>query len=212
MMNDTNQKIGTLIQIFTRAPVEGEVKTRLIPELGARGPCELHKRMSLHILNVATKVSPAIEIWSTPDIDHPFFTSLDSNPALKVQVGESLAERMASSLIHGLKKHKKVVLIGCDCPIIDEEILLRAFSLLDNHEYVFIPVEDGGFSLIGSVSFSSSIFQKVTWGSNLVMRQVRHNLKKNHYSWAELPTLWDVDQFADFKRLNQQMPSVTTDL
>ena len=73
MTRDTEQNRDTLIQIFTRTPIEGEVKTRLIPRLGAQSSCELHKRMTLHTLQVATHASPAVEIWCTPDCSHPFF-------------------------------------------------------------------------------------------------------------------------------------------
>ena len=85
-------------------------------------------------------------------------------------------------------------------------------DILDQHNYVFIPVEDGGFALIGSVLFSPQIFQNVPWNSNLVMSQIRENLKKFHYSWAELPALWDVDEFVDYKRLSLHMPHLTRGL
>ena len=212
MMSKTEQNRDTLIQIFTRTPIEGEVKTRLIPELGAQGTCELHKRMTLHTLQVATHAAPAVQIWCTPDINHPFLANLSQAHEIKMQIGESLADRMSCSLTDGLEKYKKVILVGCDCPVIDEATLVRAISILDQHNYVFIPVEDGGFALIGSVLFSPQIFQNVPWNSNLVMSQIRENLKKFHYSWAELPTLWDVDEFVDYKRLSLHMPHLTRGL
>jgi len=45
-----------------------------------------------------------------------------------------------------------------------------------------------------------------------VMSQIRENLKKFHYSWAELPTLWDVDELVDYKRLSLHMPHLTRGL
>ena len=36
--------------LFTRYPVAGEVKTRLIPALGPEGSCELHRKMTEHTL------------------------------------------------------------------------------------------------------------------------------------------------------------------
>ncbi|MDC1312367.1 TIGR04282 family arsenosugar biosynthesis glycosyltransferase [Burkholderiales bacterium] len=212
MTSDNDQAVDTILQIFTRTPVEGEVKTRLIPNLGALRSCELHKRMTLHAMSEAKNTSSKVEIWVTPTVDHPFFIGLERDFQLKIQVGKTLAERMAHSLEQGLKRYKKVILIGSDCPSIDRELLIRAVSLLDNHQYVFIPVEDGGFSLIGSVLFSQKIFHEVPWGSNLVMTRVRNNLKKYHYSWAELPTIWDIDDFTDYERLSLRMPHITTDL
>ena len=212
MTKETEQNRDTLIQIFTRTPIEGEVKTRLIPRLGAQSSCELHKRMTLHTLQVATHASPAVEIWCTPDCSHPFLANLSQTYETKLQTGKSLADRMSYSLTRGLEKYQKVILVGCDCPAIDKTTLVRAISMLDKHDYVIIPVEDGGFSLIGSVLFSPAIFQEVLWGSNLVMSQMRENLKKCRHSWTELPTLWDVDEFVDYERLSRHMPHLTSDL
>ncbi len=212
MTGDNDQSGDTLIQIFTRTPIEGEVKTRLIPKLGAHRSCELQKRMIIHTLGIAQNTSSKIEIWVTPTIDHPFLRGLNPNFQLKIQIGKTLSERMAYSLEHGLKAYKKVILIGCDCPTIDNKLLIMALSLLDKHKYVFIPVEDGGFSLIGSALFSRKIFQGVVWKGNSVMAQLRNNLKKYHQSWAELPTLWDIDEFTDFERLSRHMPHLTSNL
>ena len=209
MIDHAIHEPDTLIQVFTRTPVEGSVKTRLIPELGSRRACELHQRMTLHAVKVATSMSSKLEIWITPDINHAFFNAVDPNCQLKSQVGESLADRMSLALSKGLEDHKKVILIGCDCPSINQAMLKRAFLELDRHEYVFIPVEDGGFSLIGSRSFSSTIFHNIVWRTNQVMNQVRSNLKKNNYTWQELPTLWDVDEITDYHRLSKEMPQLT---
>ncbi|MDA0237775.1 MAG: TIGR04282 family arsenosugar biosynthesis glycosyltransferase [Proteobacteria bacterium] len=209
MTNSTNKEHNTLIQIFTRTPVAGAVKKRLIPELGSDRSCELHQRMTLHTLKVATNMSSNLEIWVTPDINHIFFTTLISNNHLKPQIGESLVERMAFSLNKGLENHKKVLLIGCDCPSINKAMLKRAFLELDRHEYVFIPVEDGGFSLVGTHTFSPAIFHNVPWGTNQVMHQIRSNLKTHSRTWQELPILWDVDEIADYHRLTEYMPQLT---
>ena len=37
--------------LFTRYPVAGEVKTRLIPALGPEGSCELHRKMTEHTVD-----------------------------------------------------------------------------------------------------------------------------------------------------------------
>ena len=111
MIDHAIHEPDTLIQVFTRTPVEGSVKTRLIPELGSRRACELHQRMTLHAVKVATSMSSKLEIWITPDINHAFFNAVGPNCQLKSQVGESLADRMSLALSKGLEDHKKVILI-----------------------------------------------------------------------------------------------------
>ena len=88
----------------------------------------------------------------------------------------------------------------------------EAFYQLEQFENIFIPVEDGGFSLIGTTNFSNTIFENVIWGSDVVMKQIRVNLEKYNYSWNELDTLWDVDDINDYHRLSALMPQLTNDL
>ena len=65
---------GVSIMIFARAPVPGQCKTRLIPELGADGAAELHMQLVQHTLRVAIEscIGP-VSLWCAPDIQHPFF-------------------------------------------------------------------------------------------------------------------------------------------
>ncbi|MBT5670145.1 MAG: glycosyltransferase [Betaproteobacteria bacterium] len=206
------RKKDKLIQVFTRTPTEGMVKTRLIPTLGAQKSTKLHQRMTAHAINISKLMSVDIEIYVTPNATHQFFSCFKADGKLKTQIGESLDDRMSDALESGLERYQKVLLIGCDCPIIDTAIMHEAFYQLEQFENIFIPVEDGGFSLIGTTKFSNTIFENVIWGSDVVMKQIRVNLKKYNYSWNELDTLWDVDDIHDYYRLSALMPQLTDDL
>ncbi|MDC3408364.1 TIGR04282 family arsenosugar biosynthesis glycosyltransferase [Burkholderiales bacterium] len=206
------RKKDKLIQVFTRTPTEGMVKTRLIPTLGAQKSAKLHQRMTAHAINISKLMSVDIEIYVTPNATHQFFSCFKADGKLKTQIGESLDDRMSDALESGLERYQKVLLIGCDCPIIDTAIMHEAFYQLEQFENIFIPVEDGGFSLIGTTKFSNTIFENVIWGSDVVMKQIRVNLKKYNYSWNELDTLWDVDDIHDYYRLSALMPQLTDDL
>ncbi|MBT7998831.1 MAG: glycosyltransferase [Betaproteobacteria bacterium] len=198
--------------MFTRTPTEGMVKTRLIPTLGAQKSTKLHQRMTAHAINISKLMSVDIEIYVTPNATHQFFSCFKADGKLKTQIGESLDDRMSDALESGLERYQKVLLIGCDCPIINTAIMHEAFYQLEQFENIFIPVEDGGFSLIGTTKFSNTIFENVIWGSDVVMKQIRVNLKKYNYSWNELDTLWDVDDIHDYYRLSALMPQLTDDL
>ena len=67
-----------VVQVFARAPVAGECKTRLIPVLGAKGAAELQKRLIGHTLQTAMAwrsmhADARIELWCAPDAGHPVF-------------------------------------------------------------------------------------------------------------------------------------------
>jgi glycosyltransferase A (GT-A) superfamily protein (DUF2064 family) len=53
-----NEKRPRLI-LFTRFPVAGQVKTRLIPALGAEGAASLYRRLVLRTLRTAHAATPA---------------------------------------------------------------------------------------------------------------------------------------------------------
>lgn len=77
-----------------------------------------------------------------------------------------------------------------------------AKALLEGHDAVFLPAEDGGYVLIGLRSFAHHrLFDGVCWGSSAVMDETRHRLRAIGYSWAEPATLWDVDNSDDLIRL-----------
>ena len=64
---------STLI-LFAKAPVPGQVKTRLIPYLGAERACALHVDLVRRAIETAkgSRIKH-IELWCAPDADHPFF-------------------------------------------------------------------------------------------------------------------------------------------
>ena len=59
--------------VFARAPVAGEVKTRLIPALGAQQATELHRRLVLGTLRRACAARAArVQLWIAGDPGHAF--------------------------------------------------------------------------------------------------------------------------------------------
>ena len=66
----------TPIIVFAKAPIPGEVKTRLIPVLGAAGAAALHERLVDRTLaTVAAAALGPVELCCAPDATHPFLVS-----------------------------------------------------------------------------------------------------------------------------------------
>ncbi len=66
---------------------------------------------------------------------------------------------------------QQVVIIGTDCPELDERILGDAFKALQTHPVVFGPACDGGYYLVGLSAPCPAVFQNINWGSSEVLRQ-----------------------------------------
>ena len=62
------------IAVFAKAPVPGEVKTRLVATLGAEGAARLHERLVERALAtaLAARLGP-VTLWCAPDQSHAFF-------------------------------------------------------------------------------------------------------------------------------------------
>ncbi len=190
--------------IFAKAPQTGTVKTRLIPALGAQGATDLYQRMLRHTLEqaVAANIGP-IELWCAPDPQNAFFTlcAQEFKLSLHTQQGADLGEKMLHALSDALKRSPGAILIGSDCPTLDAAYLQQAAVVLQNHQVVIAPAEDGGYALIGAAGMAPDIFNDIAWSTAQVMAQTRKQLIEQKIIYAELPQVWDVDTEDDLRRL-----------
>ena len=193
------------ILIFARAPVPGAVKTRLIPLLGAHGAAVLQRRLTEHALAVAREsaIGP-VELWCTPSTDDPFFQMCRERyeAELHVQCEGDIGMRMLDALTKALGRARYVMLTGSDCPSLTAADLLAAVRALRNgHDAVFCPAEDGGYVLVGLTHAMPSLFDAMTWGTDVVMDETRQRLRKLGWRWFELPVHRDLDRPEDYQRL-----------
>ena len=101
------------------------------------------------------------------------------------------------------------ILIGCDNPNLTAHNLSDAAkALVAKNDFVFLPMEDGGYSLIATRTFNPSVFQNIPWGTSDVMERTRQLLNELNYKWVELDMQWDVDRPEDFERLKNEYPNL----
>ncbi len=192
----------TTISIFTRAPVSGAAKTRLIPALGAQGAARLHAALTEHALEQAVQAGlGAIELWCAPDFSHPFFArcAREHGVALRAQAQGDLGEKMLAAFEAA---DGPLLLMGSDCPSISAaDLSVCAQALAQGADAVFLPAEDGGYGLVGAVRPIPEIFSGIPWGGEQVMARTRAALGRLGLTWREARTVWDVDRPEDYARL-----------
>lgn len=191
------------VAVFAKAPVPGEVKTRLIPLLGAADAAELHATLVRRTLATARNAGIGqVSLWCMPDAAHPFFTACAAQygATLHAQRGGHLGERMALALAQ-LLADGPALLVGSDCPALAAGDLRAAASSLTTHDAVFQPAEDGGYVLVGLSRPVPGIFDGIRWGEPGVMRETRERLRAAGARWREMPVRWDVDRPEDYRRL-----------
>lgn len=191
---------GTLIIQFAKLPVAGRVKTRMLGSLSPVEACELHSDLMLWTCRTLMQSNVAdVELWVSGGSEHTTIRACQKLgvTAVRHQCGNDLGERMFHAISDGLLRYNKLVLVGSDCPSIDECYLESALSALDVESLVLGPAEDGGYVLIGATRIEASLFQGVSWGTGVVLEQTRKRLAKSGRRWSELNTLPDIDRPAD---------------
>ena len=183
------------VGIFAKPPRPGQVKTRLIPDLGADTATRIYRHCLEHALNVS-RVS---------DLEHQLFLTEPSDDEIflgehyLLQQGDNLGLRMQNAFERLLADNEGAIIIGSDCVDLTSRHLHQAARSLDDHELVLLPAEDGGYALIGCSKFESELFSNVRWSSEQVLEQTLANAKILNYRVSLLETVRDIDTLHDLK-------------
>jgi len=193
-----------VLMIFCKAPVAGQVKTRLTPELTAEQAVQVHIELTQRTLQLATICHLcSVQLWCTPSMDHAFFAaSAQTWPViLQQQKGLDLGERMNHAFCQALNNYSCALIVGCDCPSLTEQDLEEALTALTHSGCcVLAPAEDGGYVLIGLNQPHPELFDNMPWGTGRVLEQTRARIKRYHLHHHELKEQWDVDTPNDLTR------------
>lgn len=195
---------ATRILIFAKAPQPGRVKTRLIPALGAAGAAQLARRMLIRILDeaLAADVGP-VELCVDPSPGNADWQGFHWPPGVEAsaQGAGDLGARMARAAQRSLDEHRRVLLIGTDCPQLDAQTLRDAALLLETHHAVMHPARDGGYVLLGLSAFHPALFDDMPWSTARVASLTRERLAVLAWRVAIGRTLADIDEPADLQAL-----------
>ncbi len=190
------------IAILAKAPIPGLAKTRLIPALGEAGAATLQARLTARAVVTAMAAGTGpVTLWAAPDERHPAFAQLAERfaVALARQDDGDLGARMLAALAAA---NGPALVIGTDCPALTAEHLGAAADVLrQGTDVVVIPVEDGGYALIGARAAQPALFRDMRWSTPGVMAETRRRLAARGLTWREPVKLWDVDVPEDLERL-----------
>ena len=207
-MQNNYQFPETIIQVFCKAPIAGQVKTRLTPELTTIQAATVHQHLSKRIINQLSKFKLCpLQLWCSPNENHLFFQQLkiDYNLSLQIQSTGDLGQRILNAINSGLNDYQQVLLIGCDCPSFNKQDFINAIKALKQEvDVVIAPTEDGGYSLIGMKQSQISLFENMTWGHSKVLKATLIKIEQQNLSYHLLRQQWDIDTAEDWRRYYQQ--------
>ena len=189
------------VALFARAPVAGQVKTRLIPALGAQAACEVHRALVLDAWDAVQGLRPGCEIFLYSDQDHPEWRQL-AGAGLRFQRGRDLGERM----VHCFQEmaaagHTPLLIVGSDTVGLSSHILSPWTRCLRDAAALLGPAEDGGYWAIGCRQPHPNMLEGVEWSSKRTLEATGEALARCGMPPAFLETLWDLDQPEDLDRL-----------
>lgn len=196
-----NPSGDTVVALFVRVPIPGQVKTRLASTLGNERACRFYQAIVEDILfNIQACDFPVYLFHD--GVDGCELPEKWSESAARViaQKGECIGERMAAAFeccfAEGIKR---VVLVGSDIPRLDARVVLAASAALESHDVAVVPAVDGGYCLIAltSETYQAAIFQNVPWSTEQVLSSTIERCQECHLEAELLEPLQDIDTLDD---------------
>jgi hypothetical protein len=199
-----------VLAIFAKAPIVGQVKTRLCPPLSLEEAAELYRCFLLDTVARAMSL-PGVQVYLafTPSDGETLLRDLLPYPLHYMpQRGESLGEREANVFAELLQAgFSRVVLIGGDIPTLPLTHLQEAFSLLADprNDVVLGPSADGGYYLIGARAFHPELFENITWSTSAVLAESLAQARRAGLRVVQVPAWYDVDSGKDLNQLAEEL-------
>ncbi|MEM8696874.1 MAG: TIGR04282 family arsenosugar biosynthesis glycosyltransferase [Pseudomonadota bacterium] len=181
--------------LFTRYPVPGKAKTRLIPAIGPQGAAAVHRQLAERTVSAMRESALPLEIRFTGAPQSDFEVWLGDDLTYVEQDDGDLGRRLSGALYD-----PPFILVGADCPELSARHLIEAASLLRQEEVVIGPAEDGGYWLIGMAARHDWLFRDMDWGTDTVLPETLRRLTGRKIEPALLETLSDCDRPEDLER------------
>lgn len=197
--------------LFAKAPIAGQVKTRLQPEYTPAQAAAIATILIRETVALAVANWPGpIYLAATPDTTHPLFTDLARDYPITPtgQRGADLGRRMQAALVDGIRAHGAAAIIGCDVPHCRPQALAQGYDWLAHGCNVYGPATDGGYYFVGLQQAPAELFSEIEWGGTDVWQRTRERAAALKLCYELLPTLRDIDTAADLRVAAEAVPSL----
>ena len=209
-LSPQSSALKTALVMFAKAPIPGQVKTRLCPPLTPDEAATLHGSFVLDTLErtklAVTKFKLPVDrhLACAPSATHVFFKIMEERQGVKVidQVGDDLGARMHAAFEALFARgYQQVLIIGTDAPTLPLDHVKQALTRLEQHDLVLGPALDGGYYLIGLKRPIQALFHDIPWSTDQVLKRTQEQAAKAGLTVALLEPWRDVDTLDDLQAL-----------
>ena len=179
----------------------GQVKTRLIPYLSPERAASLYQAFLVDWCNALSTIRTVDRViaYTPPESLGALQALIGEDPVYIPQQGVSLGERLtaAARWAHD-QGYARFLFVGSDSPTLPTHYVEHALDLLESCDVVIGPSVDGGYYLIGfskegASSLIPTIFEQVSWSTEVVFRQTLEKIQATTTQLGLLPPWYDVD-------------------
>ena len=187
--------------LFTKPPIPGRVKTRLIGDLTAEQAAQLHEAFQDDLLAALKGGSFDLRLaWA---LDGGEELPRGPVPGLR-QEGSDLGERLYEALAAVSREYRWVAAVGTDHPELTRQTVEEALDRLEKGaDIVLGPAEDGGFYLVAvrGDRLAPALFEGIPWSTAEVLQVMRERCRRLGMRTTFLERLRDVDTPLDLANL-----------
>lgn len=197
------------VAIMAKAPIGGQVKTRLCPPLSPDEAAELYRCFLLDKIEQVQALERARSVIAyAPEHAGELFEALAPHLSLLPQRGPDLGDRLIG-VLDGLltSGHRGAMAIDSDTPTLPVSLLQQAVDRLSDSgvDVVVGPTEDGGYYLIGVRAPQPELFVDMPWSTADVLPETLRRAARRKLRLVQLPPWYDVDTPDDLGRLRADL-------
>jgi uncharacterized protein len=198
------------VAIMAKAPLPGQVKTRLCPPLSPDEAAGLYRCFLLDKIQQVRALERAQPVIAyAPEDAGQIFGAMAPDLELLPQRGANLGVRLTGILERLLEAgHDGAVAIDSDTPTLPVRLLQQAVDRLADDpalDVVLGPTEDGGYYLIGLKAPQPVLFTDMPWSTADVLPETVRRAEGRRLRLAQLPPWYDVDTSEDLDRLRAEL-------
>lgn len=186
----------------------------------------MHQAARLHkvfvqvlTINLVSVADQRMVVVTPREKANRFSSQISPQWSVAHQSDGDLGQRMMSwfsDVIHEStdEVQQSAILIGADCPMINDEVIESAAEQLKANDVVIGPAVDGGYYLLGLSGpwrpAYQRLFVSMPWSSDEVLSETIQRCDEAGLAVAMLPTREDIDTIESLDRLRAELLADTT--